>query len=58
MAFPGAAGHGCPSERPLTLVNGDLAGGYITADAAVRDCDLLEVDIAQVAAQIAKCEPT
>jgi len=58
MAFPGGAGYGCPSERPLTLVKRDLARGYITAETAARDYNLSEADIAQVAAQIAKGEPT
>ncbi len=56
MAFPGGAGYGAPSERPVALVKRDLARGYISADAAARDYNLSAADIAEVEAAVAKGE--
>ncbi|MEL6685315.1 MAG: hydantoinase B/oxoprolinase family protein [Pseudomonadota bacterium] len=56
MAFPGGAGYGAPSERPVDLVKRDLARGYISAEAAARDYNLSAADIAEVEAAIAKGE--
>jgi len=37
MAFPGGAGYGDPSERPIALVKRDLGRGYISAQTAAKD---------------------
>jgi N-methylhydantoinase B len=37
MAFPGGGGYGPPAERPRAAVLRDLARGYITPEAALRD---------------------
>ena len=46
MAFPGGAGYGAPGDRDMDAVRRDLAGGYITAEAAARDygMDRAEID--------------
>ena len=54
MAFPGGAGYGDPSARPVALVKRDLARGYITAETAARDYALSPEDIAEVAEIIAR----
>ena len=37
VCLSGGSGFGSPYERPLAAVARDLAEGYITAEAAVRD---------------------
>ncbi|MEP2717906.1 hydantoinase B/oxoprolinase family protein [Pseudophaeobacter sp.] len=54
MAFPGGAGYGDPSERPVELVKRDLARGYISAETAATDYNLSAEDIADVSAAIAR----
>jgi N-methylhydantoinase B len=54
MAFPGGAGYGDPSERPIELVKRDLARGYISAETAATDYNLSAEDIADVSAAIAR----
>ena len=46
MAFPGGAGYGAPSGRDRSLIHRDLALGYISATAAIRDygMDPAEID--------------
>ncbi len=44
MAFPGGAGYGPASERDMDAVRKDLAGGYITRDAAIQDYGLDAAD--------------
>ncbi len=56
MAFPGGAGYGDPSERPVNLVKSDLARGYISSETARRDYGLSTADIAAVQAAVAKGE--
>jgi N-methylhydantoinase B len=48
MAFPGGAGYGPAADRDPALVKRDLARGYITADAAIRDYGLDADDVARV----------
>jgi len=40
LAFPGGAGYGPPGERDPDLIRRDLALGYITPEAALRDYGL------------------
>lgn len=54
MAFPGGAGYGDPSERPVDLVKRDLARGYISAETAANIYNLSVADIAEVEAVVAK----
>ena len=54
MAFPGGAGYGDPSERPVELVKRDLARGYISAETAAKDYNLSAADIADVEAAVAR----
>jgi len=42
MAFPGGAGYGSPEERSLTMVERDLALGYITPEYARKHHGLTE----------------
>ena len=37
MCLSGGSGFGSPFERPLSLIARDLAEGYVTPEAAVRD---------------------
>ncbi len=57
MAFPGGAGYGDPSERPVDLVKRDLARGYISPETAAKDYNLSASDIADVEAAVARGEP-
>ena len=54
MAFPGGAGYGDPSERPVALVKRDLACGYISAETAAEDYNLSAADVAEVEAAVAR----
>ena len=54
MAFPGGAGYGDPSKRPIDLVKRDLARGYISPETAKRDYGLSQDDIEAVQAGVAK----
>jgi N-methylhydantoinase B len=56
MAFPGGAGYGDPSERPVDRVKHDLARGYISAETASNDYNLSAADIADVAMRVARGE--
>ena len=53
MAFPGGAGYGPPSERPVDQVRHDLAQGYITATTAKEVYGLSEDEIDAVQAAVA-----
>ncbi len=44
MAFPGGAGYGPVSERDMDAVRRDLAGGYISVDAAIKDYGMAPAD--------------
>jgi len=57
MAFPGGAGYGDPSQRPIRLVKRDLARGYISAQTAARDYNLSAEEIAAVQAAVTKGDP-
>lgn len=57
MAFPGGGGYGDPSERDKALVLRDLARGYISAEAAVRDYGLTREEIEDVEAAVRRGEP-
>jgi len=56
MAFPGGAGYGDPATRDKALVRRDLARGYISAEAAVRDYGLSPQDISAVQTAVRKGE--
>ena len=58
MAFPGGAGYGDPSERPIEHVKRDLARGYISAQTAADDYNLSAADIAEIEAAVAKGDAT
>ena len=49
MAFPGGGGYGDPGARDAAAVRRDLARGYITAQAAMRDYGMGEEEVAAVA---------
>ena len=48
LAFPGGAGYGKAADRDPKLVRRDLARGYISADAAVKEYGLNETEVADV----------
>ncbi len=54
MAFPGGAGYGDASERPMELVKRDLLRGYISAEVATADYGLSAEDIREVQEAIRK----
>lgn len=56
MAFPGGAGYGDPSERPVDQVKRDLARGYISDRIAAEDYGLSAEEIAAVHQAVAKGE--
>lgn len=58
LAFPGGAGYGDPSERPVDLVKRDLARGYISAQVAMRDYGLSEAEVEAVLADVKKGQST
>ena len=58
LAFPGGAGYGAPSERPVNLVKRDLARGYISAQVATRDYGLSEAEVEAVLADVKKGQST
>jgi len=47
MAFPGGAGYGSVSDRPVGAVVRDLALGYISVEAARNTYGLSPADIEQ-----------
>ncbi|WP_424975376.1 hydantoinase B/oxoprolinase family protein [Dinoroseobacter sp. S124A] len=57
MAFPGGAGYGDPSERPVDQVKRDLARGYISDRIAAEDYGLSAEEIAAIHQAVAKGEP-
>ncbi|MBQ2260557.1 MAG: hydantoinase B/oxoprolinase family protein [Loktanella sp.] len=54
LGLPGGAGYGDPASRDPELVKRDLARGYISAKAAMRDYGLSEADIAAIETQVTK----
>ncbi|MFN3661120.1 hydantoinase B/oxoprolinase family protein [Yoonia sp.] len=52
LGLPGGAGYGDSARRDPALVKRDLARGYISAKAAMRDYGLSETDIAAVQTQV------
>ena len=56
MAFPGGAGYGCVSKRSAKEILKDLAGGYITAQAAEALYGLAPKQIADALARANKGE--
>ena len=48
MAFPGGGGYGEPKARCIDAVRADLAGGYISAEAAVKIYGLSEDEVATI----------
>ncbi len=58
LAFPGGGGYGDPAARDHALVRRDLARGYISAEAAMRDYGLSAAEVAAVQAMVAKGEST
>lgn len=48
MAFPGGAGYGTPQDRPLAMIERDLALGYISAEGAARDYGMTPAAITEV----------
>jgi N-methylhydantoinase B len=51
MAFPGGGGYGPAAERPTADILRDLAGGYITAEAAEKIYGLAPQQIADILAR-------
>ena len=51
MAFPGGGGYGPAAERPTAEILKDLAGGYITAEAAEKIYGLAPQQIADILAR-------
>lgn len=56
LGLPGGAGYGPAADRDPALIKRDLARGYISAKAAMRDYGLTEADVAEVMAQVTKGE--
>jgi N-methylhydantoinase B len=56
LAFPGGAGYGPASQRDPELVKRDLARGYISAEAAMRDYGFSAADVAVIQDAVAKGE--
>jgi N-methylhydantoinase B len=56
LGLPGGAGYGPAGDRDPALIKRDLARGYISAKAAMRDYGLTEADVAAVQAQVTKGE--
>ncbi|MFU8824290.1 hydantoinase B/oxoprolinase family protein [Yoonia sp.] len=56
LGLPGGAGYGPATDRDPALIKRDLARGYISAKAAMRDYGLTEADVAAVQAQVTKGE--
>ena len=54
LAFPGGAGYGAASDRNPDLIKRDLARGYISAEAAMKDYGLSADDVAAVQNMVAK----
>ncbi len=54
LTFPGGGGYGDPVARDHALVRRDLARGYISAEAAMRDYGLSAAEVAAVQAMVAK----
>lgn len=54
LAFPGGAGYGDVADRDPEMVKRDLARGYISAEAALRDYGLSPADIEAVHKAVAK----
>ena len=52
LAFPGGAGYGQASQRDPALVRRDLARGYISAEAAMRDYGLNAVEISEIQSDV------
>ena len=52
LGLPGGAGYGPATNRDPALVKRDLARGYISAKAAMRDYGLSETDVAAVQTQV------
>ena len=58
LEFPGGAGYGCPEERDAALVRRDLARGYISAEACIRDYGFNEADVKSVLDAVRRGEET
>ncbi len=56
LALPGGAGYGPAGLRDPGLIKRDLARGYISAQAAMRDYGLTQADVDAVAASVARGE--
>ena len=56
LGFAGGAGYGPVTARDPGLIKRDLARGYISADAAMRDYGLTKDDVAAVLAAVARGE--
>ena len=56
MAFPGGGGYGDPGDRDPARVKRDLAGGYISAEAARDLYGLPEAEISAVEESVRKGE--
>ncbi|MBR2574546.1 MAG: hydantoinase B/oxoprolinase family protein [Loktanella sp.] len=56
LGLPGGAGYGPAADRDPALIKRDLARGYISAKAAMRDYGLTAADVAAVEAQVTKGE--
>ncbi len=56
LAFPGGAGYGNPADRDRELVRRDLARGYISAEAAIRDYGLAADEVEEIEEMVRKGE--
>ena len=56
LAFPGGAGYGPAAERDPAAVRRDLAGGYITAEAAREEYGLSDAEVDAVLEAVRKGE--
>ena len=54
LAFPGGGGYGQAGKRDRDLVTRDLARGYISPQAAMRDYGLTKEDVAAIEAAVKK----
>ncbi|MCR9069904.1 MAG: hydantoinase B/oxoprolinase family protein [Rhodobacteraceae bacterium] len=56
MGFPGGAGYGAPQDRDTAAIHRDLAGGYISPEAAARDYGMAQAEIYDILNRAAKGE--
>jgi len=52
LSLPGGAGYGKASDRDPQLIRQDLARGYISKEAAMRDYGMSDSDVESVLASV------